>query len=375
MKKKQGQKNEKIRTFGIATLLIFGLGILLAIAGLSNMVGEVRDNLISKTPNALLASAGLDDGKEVSIAVSYFDQRADECVNLYDAASMNELKTRQFEWTSCGYYNKGLEQGLVEYYLDENYDLIGVGGELMSNRGLADLSRWSQSVEGKSQNYFGTLKMNYKASGAEFSYESDEFYPLDEVSFSSDDAVNKDGHNHLFTMNLVVPFTVLMSGDESFEITADDDTFVFIGNELALDMGGIHDALTGRVSISGSGEVYASVDGEEMAYSGINISENSGSTVRIFHSDRDSENSVFKMVFHEMDLNVMNTRMAGVDEGIQIAYDPTDPSFVAPLGETSVFYPDSTRGYMIMAMIFGIVVVVFSVLTVMTLRTTIKKKK
>ena len=48
MKKKQGQKNEKIRTFGIATLLIFGLGILLAIAGLSNMVGEVRDNLISK---------------------------------------------------------------------------------------------------------------------------------------------------------------------------------------------------------------------------------------------------------------------------------------------------------------------------------------
>lgn len=370
------KKNNKSQLFGGVALFVLVLGAVLAIVGFSNTVGEIADKAISKTPDAILASAGVSEEKLVSVPVLYYDQKSDDCVNLYDTGLSKAVYARQFEWTSCGYYNKELEQRLVEFELSEDYLPVATGaGRLTANRGV-DIAQWFKAVDGKSVSYAGTLGMKYVANGAEFIFEAEEFYPLDEVEFGKSETVNIDGHNHLFTMNFAVPFKVLASGEESFEVAADDDTFVFVGNRLVLDMGGVHDKIIGRFVIRENGEIYAGVDGESLAYSGVNVAEGDGSIVRIYHADRDSADSTFNVKFSGMNLSVTDAKLAdnNSDDGVQIAYDPSDPTYVAPLGESSVFRPDSTKGLIVMATIEGVMVVVVAVLVVSVARFMVKQK-
>lgn len=369
------RKKNKTQIFGGVALGVLCLGVILAIFGLSSTVGEITKKAVSKTPDAILASAGVSEEKLVSVPVLYYDRKSDECVNLYDTSLSKKLYARQFEWTRCGYYNKELEQGLVEFELNEDYLPVATGaGKLTANRG-ADATQWFKSVENESASYAGTLGMQYVANGAEFIFEADEFYPLDEVDFSKGDEVNVDGHNHLFTMNFAVPFTVLSSGSESFEVMADDDTFVFVGSKLVLDMGGVHDVMTGRFVIHENGEIYASVGDEDLAYSGVNVTKEDGSIARIYHADRDSAGSTFNVKFSGMNLSVTGAKLAeNSDDGVQIAYDPSDPTYVAPLGESSVFRPDSTKGLIVMATIEGVMIVVVAVLVALAARFMVRQK-
>ena len=370
--KKQRKKTQiyVYTALGVLVLMIF-----LSILGLSKSVSDISEEAISRTPEAILASKGLDEEASISLPVAYFDQRADECVNLYDTAVSSKLYSRQFEWASCNYTNRDIEQGMVDYYLGEDYLPVAKGGKLVSNRGLTDMTRWFSPVEGKSKEHIGDIRLDYKAErGAEFSYSSNDFYPLDEFKFSDGDEVNHDGHNHLFTMSFAIPFTVGLSGDESFEITADDDTFVYFGNELVLDMGGIHGPISGKITIDENGEVNSAVFIEELAYAGINVSEGDNVAIRVYHADRDSVESVFRVKTHGMSLTVMEAKIAGGEMGTQVAFDPSDPMYVAPLGETSIFRPDGTRGYIIMATVMGALIVVFSVFVAILMRDVVKGK-
>lgn len=370
------RKQKKSRQLGMVALVTFVVAVVLAIVGFSSTMNAIDEIAISKSPTAILANAGLSEEKSVYLPVAYYDQKSDECVNMYDLSAKNDLKGRQFEWNSCGYYNKAIEKGLVDYELSEDYLPMATGnGQLTPNQGLSSFDGWFEAKEGKSVNYTGALKLEYQADGAEFTFHHDQFYPLDGAEFSNGDKVNKDGHNHLFTMSFAAPFTVLASGEEGFAIRADDDTFVYIGDKLALDMGGIHDAAVGKFIINSEGEVYTAVDSEDLAYSGIKLDAGDGSIVRIFHADRDSANSVFEVKFTEMSLAITDTKLADREnEGVQIAYDPTDPSYVAPLGETSVVKPDGTRGLIVMATVEGIMVIVFSVLMAAAIRSTVRRR-
>ncbi len=373
MKKK---RIKEARMFGGIALVAFAATVFLSIFCLSNTVKEISEVAISKTPTAILASAGVMDGRKISIPVLYYDQKADECVNIYDLSKKAELKARQFEWSSCEYYSKEIETGLVDFELDNQFMPVAVGGQLLPNRGLTDMTRWFSAVEGKSASYAGTLSFDYDAADATFSFYKKEFYPLDEAEFDRGGAVNKDGHNHLFTMSFAAPFTALFSGDEYFEITADDDSFVFVGNKLVIDMGGIHDATTGAFKIHENGDIYASVDGMDWAYTGVTIDKDSGSIVRIFHADRDSSDSTLGVKFSGMNLTVVDTKLADDgSDGITVAYDPSNPSYVAPLGESKVFKPNGVKGLIIMATIEGAVLIVFTIFMTIMIKFLLKAKK
>ena len=354
------KKMKKSSILGFGAMAAFAIAAGLMMVAIAGTVGELKETAVAKTADAILASAGVSEEKLISVPVLYYDQKMDACADLYNISGRAAVFQRQFEWTECGYYHSEVETGLAEFYLSDEYLPVATGaGELTSNRGI-DFSRWFSAKEGESASYAGVLKMSYRAAGAEFSFTQEEFYPLDAAEFSAGDSVNRDGHNHLFTMNLAVPFTVLKSGDESFMITADDDTFVYLGNELVIDMGGIHGATTGRFRISEEGEVYAAVGDEEMSYTGVRVSDSS--IVRIFHADRDSSESTFSIRFSRMNLSIINTELAEKEGEIQVAYDPTDPSYVAPLGETTVFRPDETKGLIILVAIEGFAVKLFTIM-------------
>ena len=372
------KKAKKANVLGKVALAVLAVAVLFAIVGLGNAIGAIKEEAIAETPEAILASVGVTEGKSVALPVAYYDQKMDDCVNLYEAGNRALLEARQFEWGECGYYNRGIEQGLMEYELGENYLPVATGGEMLANRGVVgdNFKRWFESVEGKSEAYAGIIKMDYRAAGAEFSFYKSEFYPLDGIEFSAGDKVNVDGHNHLFTMNFAVPFTVIASGEEYFEIAADDDTFVYVGDSIVIDMGGIHGVTAGRFMINEAGEVYAAVEDEELAYTGVTVQSGEGQLVRIFHADRDAGESAFNVRFVGMNLTVTNAEFAEAEgEGVQIAYNPADPSYVAPLGESSIFRPDNTKGLMVMATVLGVLVVVLSVFTMVMVRFVVRAKR
>ncbi len=331
--------------------------VALAIFGFSKTITEINEIAMSETPEAILANAGINNVDEVIVPVAYFDQKMDECVNLYDNSLRSALLVRQFEWTSCGYDRQGMEQGLVDFYLGEDGLPVGLGGRLTANRGVDDMSRWFDAVKNKSKKYPGTLALRYVAKELKFSYENEEFYPLDDVDFSNDDPINNDGHNHLFTMNLAVPFSVLGNGKETFTIEADDDTFVFIDDRLAIDMGGIHVATGGEIWISEDGEVYTNMMDGERAFAGIKLELGENAVIRVFHADRDTNGSVFKMNLYGIEPKVINTQIADKN-GVQVAYDPSDPMHTAPLGVSTILRLDSKKSYMVIATIYGVVIVV-----------------
>ena len=313
---------------------------------LSGSVKELSVEITKSTANAILASARVTDETVVKVPVLYYDQVMDECMNLYDSSS--SAKIRQFEWASCEYYNSAIETGLTEPVLNDQFLPVAIGGELLPNRGLASgFSRWFSAEDGKSKSHAGTIALNYDADTASFSYESESFYPLNEIAIPAE-SVNEDGNNHLFTLNLGVPVQILMDGKEEFAITADDDTWVYIGSELVLDMGGVHNATTGRLKILENGEVYTAINEEDFAYSGVRVYRDSGTVVRIFHADRNSSESVFKIKFSNMLLNITDTTIAS-GNNVEVAYNPENPSYIAPLGESLRVEPDKSK--MILAVV------------------------
>ena len=94
MKKQRQKQKKKSQMFGVLSVVVFAGALFLSIFGLSRTMTEVKQIAVSKKPEAILASAGVSDNKSVSLSVVYYDQKADECVDMYDISKKVNLEAR-----------------------------------------------------------------------------------------------------------------------------------------------------------------------------------------------------------------------------------------------------------------------------------------
>ena len=63
------QKNQNIQIIGGVIIAVFVIAIIFTVTQLSGTVTEIMDTAVSRTPDAILASAGIEEGMNVSLPV------------------------------------------------------------------------------------------------------------------------------------------------------------------------------------------------------------------------------------------------------------------------------------------------------------------
>jgi fibro-slime domain-containing protein len=111
-----------------------------------------------------------------------------------------------------------------------------------------------------------------------YQFSSNAFFPIDGQLLGQ----VSDGHNFGFTTEFHTMFTYLSGNDDNFSFSGDDDVFVFINGQLAIDLGGVHGVESGSVNLNSIA-------------AGFGLSDGSNYTLDVFQAERHTTGSNFTM--------------------------------------------------------------------------------
>lgn len=136
------------------------------------------------------------------------------------------------------------DRGLVQARLGDDHKPVyaPTTSKTATTTGAANFNQWYRDTPGVNQSTPFTLTFRNNGNGV-WTYDNQQFFPLDGQLFGNE----YQGHNYLFTFELHTEFAY--RGGEVFTFAGDDDLWIFINGQLALDLGGVHGSQTDKVDL------------------------------------------------------------------------------------------------------------------------------
>lgn len=168
------------------------------------------------------------------------------------------------------------DRGLVQPLLGaDRKPVYAPSGTTVTTSGAANFNQWYRDTPGINQSREFTLPFVDAGNGI-FTYDDPEFFPLDNEFFGNE----YQEHNFHFTFELHTDFAY--HGGEVFTFAGDDDLFIFINNQLAIDLGGVHSTQTDSVDL----------DAEAQA---LGLAVGGTYTLDLFQAERHASGSHFRV--------------------------------------------------------------------------------
>lgn len=168
--------------------------------------------------------------------------------------------------------------GLVETTLgpDQKPVFSGIVVDPPQMTTAENFAQWYTNVDGVNQAF--TIELPLVEEGADLVFDDQTFFPIDGMGWGDEGLADAQGnpHNFLFTTEIHTKF--VYEQGQSFTFIGDDDLWMFVDGELAIDLGGLHPAQAGTANLDDFG-----------------FTPGSTHSMDIFHAERRSTDSTFRI--------------------------------------------------------------------------------